>query len=342
MRGAGIARPQRVATDSPRRRLQLALRLPGLEFTTIRGNVDTRLRKIADGLADATVLAAAGLARLGIGSWPGLEFHPFAFNQMVPAVGQGAIAVQCRAADAGRRLPGVFDGVTERTVAVERALQTALGGGCPKTQPFGAHATAACAIFLSRDFGRWRRTVPLAAADFAVIPPAAAGRDPARGRPDRQIMNETDRPSLWPGRRVVVTRTREQASVLGSKLSALGAEVLELPVLRITRQIWQDSSPDIMLELGSYDWLVFTSANGVRYFFEEFFRLFDDIRSLGLLRIASVGDGTARRIQELHLKVECQPETATSEALAEALIATGSSSTTPRCWSSPETSTAMP
>ena len=79
-----------------------------------------------------------------------------------------------------------------------------------------------------------------------------------------------------------------------------------------------------MLELGGYDWIVFTSANGVRFFFEEFFRLFDDIRALGLLRFACIGDTTTRAIGELHLKIECQPKSATGEALADELIATGS------------------
>ena len=83
-------------------------------------------------------------------------------------------------------------------------------------------------------------------------------------------------------------------------------------------------SQDVMLELGGYDWIVFTSTNGVRFFFDEFNRLFEDIRALGLLRFACIGDATAQAIRALHLKVECQPEKATAEALAAALIATGS------------------
>jgi uroporphyrinogen-III synthase len=126
------------------------------------------------------------------------------------------------------------------------------------------------------------------------------------------------------GRRVAVTRTREQASELGAKLSALGAHVLELPLIHVSKEISKQDLADAMLELGGYDWIVFTSTNGVRFFFEEFFRLFDDIRSLGLLRFASVGAATTAAIQAHHLKVECQPEIATGAALADALIATGS------------------
>lgn len=126
------------------------------------------------------------------------------------------------------------------------------------------------------------------------------------------------------GRRVAVTRAREQASELAAKLTALGAEVVELPLIRVTKHIDKHNLADVLLELGSYDWIVFTSANGVRFFFEEFLRLFDDIRALGLLRFACIGEATASAIRALHLKVECQPATATAEALADALIGTGS------------------
>jgi uroporphyrinogen-III synthase len=126
------------------------------------------------------------------------------------------------------------------------------------------------------------------------------------------------------GRRIVVTRTRDQASELAARLASLGAEVVELPVIRISREVSKQDLADVMLEFGAYDWLVFTSANGVHHFFGEFFRIFDDIRSLGLVRIACVGDATARAAAELHLKVEVRPKTATAEALADELIATGS------------------
>ncbi len=122
----------------------------------------------------------------------------------------------------------------------------------------------------------------------------------------------------------MVTRTRDQASELSARLGALGAEVVELPVIRISQEISKQALADVMLEFGAYDWIVFTSANGVHHFFREFFRLFDDIRSLGIVRIACVGDTTAKAITELRLRVECQPARATAEDLAKELIATES------------------
>jgi hydroxymethylbilane synthase len=136
----GAGSPKTVATGSPRRRRQASLLFTDLAFVEIRGNVDTRLRKIADRhIADATILAAAGLKRLGIASWPGVEFRTLDLESMVPAVGQGAIAVQCRASDVGR-FEGSLDAATARTVGLERAVQLALGGGC--NTALGAHATA--------------------------------------------------------------------------------------------------------------------------------------------------------------------------------------------------------
>ena len=126
------------------------------------------------------------------------------------------------------------------------------------------------------------------------------------------------------GRRIAVTRAREQASELAGLLSGLGAEIVELPLIRVTKEISKEILAEVMQDLGAYDWIVFTSANGVRFFFEEFFRLFDDIRALGLLRIACVGEGTARAVTALHVRIECQPAVATAEALADELIATGS------------------
>jgi uroporphyrinogen-III synthase len=126
------------------------------------------------------------------------------------------------------------------------------------------------------------------------------------------------------GRRVVVTRTRDQSSELASKLALLGAEVVEIPVIRISSEVSKQTLAEVMLEFGAYDWIAFTSANGVHNFFGEFFRIFDDVRSLGLVRIACVGEATAKAVADLHLKVECQPKKATAQALAEEMIATGS------------------
>lgn len=126
------------------------------------------------------------------------------------------------------------------------------------------------------------------------------------------------------GRRVVITRTRDQNSELRDKLEVLGAEVIELPLITVSKAVDRQTFVEILAELGSYDWIVFTSANGVRFFFEDFLKGFKDIRALGMLRFACVGKATAREIERHHIRVECMPDTATGESLADALIETGS------------------
>jgi len=126
------------------------------------------------------------------------------------------------------------------------------------------------------------------------------------------------------GRKIVITRTREGNSVLRSKLEQLGADVVELPLIKVVPDVDREILVDIIAELGTYDWIVFTSANGVKIFFEHFLRAYDDIRALGLLRFAALGDATIKEIEKFRVRVECQPDVATSDALADALIATDS------------------
>jgi len=127
-----------VGTSSPRRRAQLLRARPELEVRDLRGNVDTRLRKLDEGEVDAVVLAAAGLARLEIEP-PHAERLPL--EVMVPAPGQGALAVQSRETDtATRKALQALDHEPSRTALVaERELMDALGGGC--ALPLGALAT---------------------------------------------------------------------------------------------------------------------------------------------------------------------------------------------------------
>ena len=139
----------------------------------------------------------------------------------------------------------------------------------------------------------------------------------------QKATNGSGRLSLF-GRRVVVTRARAQAGELCEKLEALGADVLELPLVEIKPHVDRETTVEIFAEIGRYDWLVFTSANGVRHFFDLFLKAFRDLRALGVMRIACVGEATARPVRAFHLEVEICPGTGTAEALAEAMIDTGS------------------
>ncbi len=127
----------KVGTSSPRRAAQLLATRPDLEIASLRGNVDTRIRKTLDGQYDAIVLAGAGLQRLGLEEHV-TEWLPF--EVMLPAPGQGALAVQCRTADQETLglLAALEDKATRKSVAAERAFLSGLGGGC--AAPVAAYA----------------------------------------------------------------------------------------------------------------------------------------------------------------------------------------------------------
>lgn len=119
------------------------------------------------------------------------------------------------------------------------------------------------------------------------------------------------------GKRIVVTRTREQASALSARLTALGADVLEMPTIRIVPPTDRKDFAAAVVDSPHYDWLIFSSPNGVKKFFEAFFAVYEDIRELGGARIAAVGPGTAAELKKYGLMVDVMPR----KAVAEELIA---------------------
>lgn len=126
------------------------------------------------------------------------------------------------------------------------------------------------------------------------------------------------------GKRIVVTRTRRQAGALTSRLSALGADVLELPTIRIEPPTDQRAFAELVQDAHSYDWLIFTSPNGVDAFFETFFQLYTDAREIGGVRIAAIGPATAAKVREYHLAVDLQPQEFVAEAVLAVLQKEGS------------------
>jgi hydroxymethylbilane synthase len=134
----GLRRGARVGTASTRRRAQLLALRPDLEVVVVRGNVPTRLRKWRAGDVDALVLAAAGLTRLGLRDVESVVLDPV---EMLPAVGQGALALECRRDDGAmrQRLEALADAAASGAIAAERGFLLGIGGDCDT--PIAAHAT---------------------------------------------------------------------------------------------------------------------------------------------------------------------------------------------------------
>jgi hydroxymethylbilane synthase len=213
----------RVGTSSARRRAQLMALRSDLQYADVRGNVDTRLRKLRDGEYDAIVLAAAGLHRLNVAA---RFMRRFELSELVPAAGQGALAVEVRAGEPleSEIRAAVNDQPAELSVLCERAALRELHGGCQA--PIGIHArfdgadlvvTGAAAELDGSHIARaeLRRPVRTAgeAETLGVELAAALGAQQA---------------APLAGKLVVLPRTQERSSRIASALRADGAEVLEM------------------------------------------------------------------------------------------------------------------
>jgi uroporphyrinogen III methyltransferase / synthase len=126
------------------------------------------------------------------------------------------------------------------------------------------------------------------------------------------------------GKRIVVTRTRKQAGALSGQLRTLGADVFELPTIRIAPPTDLREFAELVQDAHAYDWIVFTSPNGVDAFFEMFYKLYDDAREIGGARIAAIGPATAQRVRDFHLHVDLQPEESVAEGIVRAFQKEGS------------------
>lgn len=223
----------RVGTSSPRRRAQLRALRPELVYDDVRGNVDTRLRKLREGEYDAIVLAAAGLRRLRLAA---RHTVPFPVETMTPAVAQGALGIETRRDDplAARLAMLLGDPPTTLAVTAERAFLRTLRGGCQA--PVGAHATWSDGRLVVRgaiaapDGARVVRGVR----EAAVPPGGTAEADAAGSALARELLADGGAALLGDGPAgplsglvVLLPRTQERPSRIAPPLRAAGAEVVE-------------------------------------------------------------------------------------------------------------------
>jgi len=281
-----LARGARVGTSAPRRTAQLAALRPDLELLALRGNVPTRVRRLVEGRYDAIVLAAAGLERLAL-DLDGLVVLTLPRALLVPAPGQGALAIQTRAGDEellALCARALHDPTTAATVAAERELLVALGGGC--NLPLG--------VSIARDAPGWRAEAFLGAGHPTAEAPArwcrTEGPDPAgagRAAAEQLLAGAPTGAGPLAGRCIALTGSRDSARELAERLATLGAEVRREEVL--TREdLDGDALAPALARLSAGDALVVTSASAAR-------------RLAGLtvpagVRVAAVGAATERAL----------------------------------------------
>jgi uroporphyrinogen III methyltransferase/synthase len=133
----------------------------------------------------------------------------------------------------------------------------------------------------------------------------------------RQHMQWFENRPLW-SKRIVVTRAREQASDLINRLETLGANCLECPTIKTAPPDDWGPLDTAISTLNHYDWLIFTSVNGVTFFFERLFKKGLDVRALGQIRIATIGPVTSKKLQDYGLRSDIVPKTYRAESILEA------------------------
>ncbi|MDX1686375.1 MAG: hydroxymethylbilane synthase [Candidatus Promineifilaceae bacterium] len=322
-----------VGTSSLRRQAQLLAQRPDLQVRSIRGNVGTRVRKALEGEYDAAVLAAAGLERLDLTDVVSEWLPP---TVMLPAPGQAALAVQCRAGDERvlELLAAIESEGARRTTAAERRFLQALGGGC--SAPIAAYATVEAA-------GRLRLRGLIATPDgqrVIKVESESEGADleaalalgerlaheaTAQGatailaalEPDVSVVKKAPKPLA--GQRIVVTRPPHQAPELAERLQKLGATPILFPTIQIRPMEDSSKLDEAIGDLGRYDWVIFTSVNGVAIFFERVEALGLDNSLFDGVRVAAIGPATGDALAEEGVAPDYIPEEFVAERIAEGL-----------------------
>lgn len=321
-----LPRGARIGTSSARRGAQVLALRSDVTIVPLRGNVDTRLRKAQSEEYDAIVIAAAGLIRLGRAN----EITQYLPTELVlPDPGQGAMAVEIRSDDLElAALVSRLDHPATRAAATaERAFLLALGGGC--RMPIGAYAGVAAgqvhlrgmvASLDGRRIVRGEQTGDAAIA--AQLGSELAGRLLADGGAEILILgnaNHDDGAAPLRGRRIVVTRAAEQAGALSAKITALGGEPVEFPVIGYAPLEDARELDQAIRRASEFDWVVFTSANGVRAVSERLDAIGLPTAALGKTRLAAIGPATASALAELGLAVDFVPTKFLGEQVAAEL-----------------------
>jgi hydroxymethylbilane synthase len=326
----------RVGTSSLRRAAQLRHARPDLQIIELRGNVETRLRKVDEGDYDAIVLASAGLNRLGFADRITALIDT---TEMLTAAGQGALGIEARVADQRTNLllEPLNHWPTRYATEAERAVLRNLGGGCAvpiaalgrvekKGKKKRLVLEALVADVEGRSAIRKRIEGPveqaeelgselaerLAAAGVRdLLPRLGGGSHPPEG-------GTTNLPLAR--RSVILTRATKQSGEIVRALEKLGATIVSCPTIEIREPSSWAALDTALSQLGSYDWLVFTSVNGVEFFLRRLDELGHGRAELMQHLVCAVGRKTAEKLRSESIKVNLTPARFTAEAVVEELI----------------------
>jgi hydroxymethylbilane synthase len=315
-----------VGTSSTRRAAQLLAARPDLVIRPIRGNVETRIKKVLNGDYDATVLALAGLKRLNLAHHV-TDLLPLEI--MLPAPGQGALAVQCRRDDEAVRslLEPLEDATVRAAVNAERGFLSRLGGGC--SAPVAAYAAPVDgtpgvlwmeALVASPDGQRLVRVQ--GQGESNELAERLATEALAQGAATLLVHAPAPvavKPQPLAGKRIVLTRPKEQAQQLADQLAQLGAQPLILPTIRIVPRTELQPLDQAITELDNYNWVILTSVNTVTIFGERWRALGYQRNGEGRWRVAAVGPATADALRTFGIEPTLVPAIYRAEEIVAGL-----------------------
>lgn len=337
---AALPRNARIGTSSLRRASQLRAYRPDFRIVEMRGNVDTRLRKLDAGECDAAVLAVAGLTRLGFAGRVAEILPP---EIMLSAVGQGALGLEFLTSRASEFefLDRLTDRKTMLAVTAERAFQARMQGGC--RVPLGAWARFegdalildVCVLSAdgSQSIRRSRTSQVMPEAGDAIALGRSLGDEIAEAGGIRLLQSARSIPALrsekkisgeLAGKRIVVTRAPEHSAEWVEALGQMGAEVLQLPMIRFAPAKDSTRLDEAIGKIREFDWILFTSQAGVNFYSTR-------SRELGAApypqkgeaphraKTAVVGTSTARVAEAEGMVVDYIAETERGEGLAREL-----------------------
>lgn len=296
-----------IATSSLRRKAQLLKINPKFKIVEIRGNVNTRIRKMEEGHCDAMIMAAAGLQRLEMGEHITEIFDP---EVMISACGQGAIGIEIREEDAiiEKLISNINDKDSWLTAETERVFLSTLEGGCQI--PVGCH----CRIegekvvlkgfissidgseFLCKTVEGNRADSYEHAKNLANDLFNSGGKEILDEIRSENIVNETTSSSLK-GKRIISTRPLEISDDLPNILKDCGAEVIALPMIELLSSVLTEDERYSLTNLADYNWVFFTSKGGVSSFFKQLIEVNGDTTLPKQLQIAVIGEKTALELE---------------------------------------------
>ncbi len=295
-----------IATSSLRRKAQLLKINKNFKIVEIRGNVNTRIRKMKEGYCNVMLMAAAGLQRLEMDEYISEIINP---ETMIPACSQGAIAIEIREND--KTIENIVSKINHNetliTTNAERAFLRTLEGGCQI--PVGSFSkiinnkfqiTGFIASIDGTNFLRDTASGKIKDAEQIAINLALS----LNNKGGKQILDSIRNMNITPAQEylplknkvIISTRPKDPTDNLPPMLTKLGASVISFPMIKIELSKINETEINYLKNINSYNWIFFTSKNGVSHFFKQLIETKGNTELPKSLKIATIGNKTSAEL----------------------------------------------